>query len=97
MIRTALLSLPALTMAVIAFALFVVGKSVPVQSARVYGGTSEGVDRIALRLLLSQEHQGVTTRLPSQSVRIHLKTPSESLFWSGVSDDKVMLEASFVL
>ncbi|NRA32432.1 MAG: Ig-like domain-containing protein [Polyangiaceae bacterium] len=97
MIRTALLSLPALTMAVIAFALFVVGKSVPVQSARVYGGTSEAVDRVALRLLLNEEYQGVVARLPGKAVRVQLKTPTESLDWSGVSDDSGTLEALFVL
>ena len=48
--RLVLTSLPVVTVAVIAFALFVVGAPRPYYGARVYGGPTEGVSALSLRL-----------------------------------------------
>ncbi|MBK7584278.1 MAG: hypothetical protein IPI67_29255 [Myxococcales bacterium] len=57
--RVVLLSLPLITVAVIAFALFVVGAPRPYFGARVFGGSTEGATRLALRVSVVERYLAI--------------------------------------
>lgn len=66
--RLVLFSMPVITVAVIAFALFVVGAPRPYVGARVYGGPTEGASRLSLRLAVVERF--VEVEQPARSGEI---------------------------
>jgi hypothetical protein len=62
--------LPALTAAVVAFALFVLGAERSVLAARVYGGPTEGRREHALRIVVAERHGDSET--PYRAARVHV-------------------------
>src|SRR5690606_26160934 len=81
-----LTALPALTVLVLAFALFVVGASRPYVSARVYGGPLVGQAEYHLRLAVA-ERMGEVESPRQLGVRVTASaSDGREASWGGVSD-----------
>ena len=72
------MSLPVVTVAVIAFALFVVGAPRPYFGARVYGGTTEGVSTLSLRIAVVERFVEVEEPAALGTITVCARTASKS-------------------
>ncbi len=84
--RWVLTGLPALTVLLVAFAVFVVGAPRPYVSARVYGGPLEGQAEYHLRLSVA-ERSGETESPRQLGLRLNARAADgREAAWGGVSD-----------
>lgn len=84
--RWLLTALPALTVLVLAFALFVVGASRPYVSARVYGGPLAGQAEYHLRVAVA-ERMGEVESPRQLGLRVHARAADgREATWGGISD-----------
>lgn len=81
-----LLALPFVTVAVVGYAVFVAGATRAVVAARVYGGPTEGVDALSLRLEVVEAGGGLLARAPLEEVSVTARAEGRQARWSGRLD-----------
>lgn len=92
MSRIALYSLPVITVAVVAFALFVVGAPEPYAGARIYGGPTEGATRLSWRIALVRWEDGIQS--PAHRARLAVEArlaDGRRVSWTGHPDAEGMV------
>lgn len=93
-----LVSLPVLTIAVIALAVFVVGAPGSYEAVRVWGGPTQGVRRFSIRLQAFERYRDLERGLPLEPLGVELSSGGRLLSRSKcTTDDAGFCEASFAL
>ncbi len=71
--RSLLYALPLLTVAVVSYALFVVGTTRPFAGARVFGGPTEGAQHLSLRVSAIESYRGIESPLDVTEVLVEAR------------------------
>jgi hypothetical protein len=86
-----LYALPLFTIAVVSFALFVVGSPRPLTAARIWVGPTEGVSRITPRISVFVRFMGIEEPAALDSITLDARTSDgRTATWSGAIDEQGM-------
>lgn len=96
--RALLVALPLCTVLVVAFALFVVGAPRAWDSARIYGGPTEGASALAWRVAVLEQVQGAVAPARVGRLRVRVELGDGRHFeWSGPTDARGIANVRFAL